>query len=514
MYARLQSGCTRLFGYSPGVRLTVVGLGPGPEQWLTGAALEALRRPRARVFVRTALHPAVAQLEGRVAFESFDGLYESAADLEAVYATIAERLLAALAEAGAESVQAPVVLAVPGDGALGEELLGRLRAAGVELEIVPGVPLASGVLAAAGQVPVQGVQAVDAAALGGSGIDLGIELNPRWYAVVTGVYNARVAGDVKLALQRVYPPEHAVVVVRHAGLPDQQVVESTLAAFDRGRPELDHLTHVLVPPVETAVPTGSAHGLRAVVARLRAPEIGCPWDLQQTHRSLVPYVIEEAYEVVEAIEDEPERPAALADELGDLLLQVALHAELADQEGEFDWNDVVRGLCTKLIGRHPHVFGDVRVGGAEDVVRNWDVLKARERGEDAPPASRLDGVPRSLPGLKQAAELARRASAAGFDWPERSGTLAKVREELEELLRAASIAERREELGDLLYVLAKLAADDGIDPEEALRAASRKFTARFKALEAIARERGWPGFAEVPLPALEAAWAEAKQRTP
>jgi tetrapyrrole methylase family protein/MazG family protein len=488
----------------------VVGLGPGPDSWLTTAALEALHRPRARVFARTALHPALARLSHELPAESFDELYAAADDLDSVYAAMSERLLAALTDSGSDS---PVVLAVPGDGALGEELLGRLRSAGVELAIVPGVPLAIGVLAAAGVAPVPGVQAVDAAALGGSGIELGVELNPRWYAVVVGLYTARVASDAKLALQRVYPPEHAVTLVRHAGLADQQVVGATLAELDRGRVDLDHMTHLLIPPVDTALPTGSAHGLRAVVARLRAPEIGCPWDLQQTHRSLIPYVIEEAYEVVEAIEDEPDRPAALADELGDVLLQVALHAEIAEQADEFDWNDVVRGLCTKLIRRHPHVFGEVQVAGAEEVVRNWDALKAQERGDDDEPGSQLDGVNRSLPGLKQAAELARKASASGFDWPERSGTLGKVREELEELLAAASIAERREELGDLLYVLAKLAADDGIDPEEALRAANRKFTARFHALEALGRERGWASFKSIPLPDLEAAWAEAKRRT-
>src|SRR5207248_1646254 len=183
-----------------------------------------------------------------------------------------------------------------------------------------------------------------------------------------------------------------------------------------------------------------------------------PWDLEQTHRTLTPYVIEEAYEVVDAIEDDD--PAGLADELGDLLLQVMLHAEIADQQDEFEWNDVVRTLSEKLVRRHPHVFGDLQVTGASEVVRNWDQLKAAERSAlgvdaDAAPRSAVDGIPGSLPQLKRAAELARRASKAGFDWPSRDGTLAKVREELSELLSAATVAEQREELGDLLYVLAK-----------------------------------------------------------
>jgi tetrapyrrole methylase family protein/MazG family protein len=325
------------------------------------------------------------------------------------------------------------------------------------------------------------------------------------------VFSPRIAGDVKLALQRVYPAEHAICVVFHPGLGDQRVEYAPLADLDRMRMELDHLTHVVVPPVVGYVPTGSSHGLRAIVARLRAPKIGCPWDLEQTHRSLIPYVIEEAYEVVDAIEEDD--AAGLADELGDVLLQVALHAEIADQSDEFEWNDVVRNLSEKLIRRHPHVFGEVVVSGASDVVRNWDQLKAAERVHAPRPSSALDGVPKSLPQLKRAAELARKAEKAGFDWPTRDGTLDKVREELAELLEARDVAEKREELGDLLWIIAKLALDDGIDPEEALRAANRKFATRFSELEHIARERGWDTLEDHPLAELLSAWAEAKRRT-
>src|SRR5262249_46392472 len=275
-----------------------------------------------------------------------------------------------------------------------------------------------------------------------------------------------------------------------------------------GRLAFDNLSHVVLPPVAAYAPTGSAHSMRAIVARLRAPKIGCPWDLEQTHRTLIPYVIEEAYEVVDAIEADD--PGSLADELGDLLLQVALHAAVADQADEFEWNDVVLALSEKLVRRHPHVFGELAVSGTAEVLRNWDQLKAAERQHEPPPASALDGVPRSLPQLKRAAELARKATKAGFDWPTRQGTLDKVREELDDLLSGESVAERREEFGDLLYILAKLAWQEGVDPEEALRAANAKFTRRFAALEQISRERGWPSLADQPLANLESAWSEAK----
>ncbi len=486
------------------MRVSVVGLGPGPLDWITPAARDRLHLPGARVFLRTSLIPGLSTLlEGVATWESFDDVYQREDSLEQVNAAIVTRLLA-------NGEDPDVIFAVPGDGVLGEAVLHALVSAGAAVDIVPGVPLGTGALAAARLGASDGAQLVEATALGGSGVDLLIELNPRWPAVATGVYNPRVAGDLKLALQRVYPSEHEVRLVRHPGLPDASVLPVSLAGLDRANLEWDHLTHVVVPPIAACTPTGSSHALRAIVARLRAPEIGCPWDLEQTHRSLVPYAIEEAYEVVDAIDSDD--VAGLADELGDLLLQVALHAEIADQQDEFEWNDVVRGLCEKLVRRHPHVFGSVAVSGADDVVRNWDQLKAAERADQPPRSSALDGVPASLPQLRRASELARRATKAGFDWPSRSGTLDKVREELAELLSASSLDEQREELGDLLYILAKLASQDGIDPEEALLAANRKFTARFAELERIARERGWAALHDRPLSDLEAAWSEAKSR--
>jgi tetrapyrrole methylase family protein/MazG family protein len=461
------------------------------------------------VYLRTRFFPGIEALLAGVHWESFDDVYERAESLADVHEQMATRLL----EAGDDGT--PVVFGVPGDGTLGEAVRERLQTTGsVTIETVPGVPLGVGALASAGLPASVGAQFIEATALGGSGIDLLVELNPRWPAVATGVFSPRVASDLKLGLLRVYPPEHLVSVVHHPGLPDERVSRVPLVELDRARPDLpsDHLTHVVLPAVADYLPTGSPHTLRAIVARLRAPEIGCPWDLEQTHRSLIPYVIEEAYEVVDAIETEDS--AGLADELGDLLLQVALHAELADQANEFDWNDVVRGLSEKLVRRHPHVFGDQHVDGSEEVLRNWDQLKARERVHEPKPASALDGVPNSLPQLKRAAELARKANKAGFDWPTREGTVDKVREELAELLEATSLADRREELGDLIWILAKLASQEGVDPEEAVRAATRKFMARFATLEQIARERGWESLKARPLADLQDAWTEAKQRTP
>jgi len=269
------------------MRVSVVGLGPGPSEWISPAVIARLRTPGARVFARTRFFPGLDRILDGLDWDSFDAIYETASSLEEVNASIADRVLGSGEEA---------VLAVPGDGMLGEAVLEPLRAAGANVEIIPGVPLGIGALAAADVGAAEGAQMVEAAAFGSAGI----ELNPGWPAVVTGVFNPRVASDLKLALQGVYPAEHAVSLVRHPGLGDERIERLPLAELDRARLEFDHLTHVVVPAVTGYVPTGSAQMLRAIVARLRAPQIGCPWDLEQTHRTLIPYVIEEAYEVVDA----------------------------------------------------------------------------------------------------------------------------------------------------------------------------------------------------------------------
>src|SRR5579872_4757056 len=249
------------------MRVSIVGLGPGPSEWITAAALARLRTHGIRVFVRTRLFPGLDSLLDGIQWASFDALYESLSSIDAVHAGMVERLLAC---------DADVVLAVPGDGNLGEAVLERLQAAGATVEVVPGISLGIGALAASAMGAADGAQFVEATSLGGSGIDLHIELNPRWPAVVTGVFNPRVATDLKLALQRVYPAEHALTLVAHPGLADERVEHLALADLDRGRLEYDHLTHVVLAAVIDDTPTGSMHSLRALVARLRAPEIGCP----------------------------------------------------------------------------------------------------------------------------------------------------------------------------------------------------------------------------------------------
>ncbi len=253
-------------------------------------------------------------------------------------------------------------------------------------------------------------------------------------------------------------------------------------------------------------------GLVEIMRRLRSPE-GCPWDREQTHDSLKPYLIEEAYEVLEAIEKKD--GSSLEEELGDLLLQVVFHAQLADEKDQFDMNDVIQGISEKLVRRHPHVFAGMDLKTSAEVLVNWKKIKADEKGSPLPEekASILDGLPKNMPAMTEAIQLTRRAAEVGFDWPCIDGIFDKLKEETEEIreaLRGKREEEIREELGDMLFVLANLARHLNIDPELALRSANLKFQRRFRGLERDLEQKDQP-FAETSLEELDTLWEKRKQ---
>lgn len=258
--------------------------------------------------------------------------------------------------------------------------------------------------------------------------------------------------------------------------------------------------------------------LVALQARLRAPN-GCPWDREQTHETLRTYLIEEAYEVLDALESGDQRK--FASELGDLLLQIVFHAQIATEAGRFEIGDVVESIHTKMVRRHPHVFGDVTARDSAEVLKNWEQLKTEERqgeeGADKGEGSLLDGVPHSLPAVLQAYQLTRRAARIGFDWENIEDLLEKLREETAELkqsLGAQDTARRmqvEEEVGDLLFVAVNVARFLDVDPEIALKKANRKFTERFQWMEAEAARRG-TRLADVPREEMEALWDQSKRR--
>jgi tetrapyrrole methylase family protein / MazG family protein len=255
--------------------------------------------------------------------------------------------------------------------------------------------------------------------------------------------------------------------------------------------------------------------LVALMARLRAPG-GCPWDREQTHATLRTYLIEETYEVLDALDSADD--AKFAEELGDLLLQVLFHAQIASEEGRFAITDVIREIYEKMIRRHPHVFGEKRARDATEVLRNWEIIKKQERlvksgsAEDLP-KSILDGLPRSLPALLEGFQLTRRAARIGFDWDSVDGIFEKLKEETAELRRVLenqeSPARTEAEIGDIFFVAINLARFLNIDPEIAMKKASAKFSRRFREMERLARQQGTT-LAEVPRTQMESLWEQTK----
>jgi len=271
----------------------------------------------------------------------------------------------------------------------------------------------------------------------------------------------------------------------------------------------------IAPKPTATLPTDSMARLRAIMARLRNPDGGCPWDLEQDFATIAPYTIEEAYEVADAIEHGD--MAALKDELGDLLLQVVFHAQMAREAGHFDFDDVARGIAEKMIRRHPHVFGDVDIKTADAQTKAWEEHKESERAAKAVAEGRrpsvLDGVAAGLPALMRALKLQRRAARVGFDWPNAADVLVKIDEELSEIKQEMSIerdaARMQDEIGDLLFACVNLARHLEVDPEAALRHANAKFERRFRGVEDRVAAAGRTP-AESSLDELEAAWQQVK----
>lgn len=469
--------------------ITVVGLGPGDPGQLTLAARDALGAAT-RLYLRTAIHPTTpAMKQWGLHWESFDPLYQSGESFETIYREIADRLLAAGREAD-------IVYAVPGHPLVAEDAVRHLLAQDeVPVRVIAGLSALDALYARLALDPNQGLQVVDALALALR------ELRPDWPTLVLQVHSARVASDAKLSLMRAWPDEHPVTVVRAAGVPGEERVQ-VVPLFELDRVEgIDYLTSVYLPPA----PARGMPRLVEIIRTLRAPG-GCPWDREQTPASLRRFILEEAYETVEAIDRDD--VDAIEEELGDLLLQVVLQAEIFDEAGEFDLADVADRLSEKMIRRHPHVFGETSVADAGEVLARWEEIKDVEK----PKTSALDGVSTAMPAIVVAEKLQAKAAKVRFDWKDPYRVLEKLDEELGELREALDQqlgeAELRHELGDLLIASVNLARQLKLDPEEALREANARFVRRFQAMEALAG----PGFAELPLSAMEQLWQEAKTR--
>ena len=473
-------------------RIVIVGLGPAGPEYVTEHTRAEIARVAHR-YLRTDRHPSASLVPDA---DTFDDVYEAADTFADVYAEIADRL------AAAAQLHGEVLYAVPGSPLILERTVRALRTdQRIECTIHPAMSFLDIAYARLGIDPVEAnVTLVDGhefaiAAAGMAGPLLVAHTHANW-----------VLSDIKLAVENATGDE-PVVILQRLGSPDERITHTTWAELDR-TVEADHLTSIYIPHL--AAPVGSELVRFHQLARTLREQ--CPWDQEQTHQSLVRYLLEETYEVVDALHAlDPEDPTtddALIEELGDLLYQIEFHATIAEQEGRFTMADVAQGVHDKLVRRHPHVFGDVVADDTHTVLANWDLIKQQEKGR----TSVFEGVPHSLPSLSYADAVQRKAAKVGFDWPDVDGAWPKIEEEAAEVraaVQAADTAAVRDELGDLLFAVVNVARHLGVEPEAALRAATLKFRRRFEQVEVLARERGLV-LQTAGLEALDTLWAEVK----
>ncbi|SCZ08773.1 MULTISPECIES: nucleoside triphosphate pyrophosphohydrolase [unclassified Lysinibacillus] len=479
--------------------LTIIGLGAGDFNQLQMGVYRKLKAAK-KLYVRTIDHPVLEELAAEgVKFESFDKVYEKHDAFQPVYAEIANALIEAAAVED-------IMYAVPGHPLVAEQTVQLLIAAAdegkIKLVIEGGQSFIDPIFGALKIDPIEGFQLLD-----GTGFSMH-DINMRQHILIAQVYDTFSASEVKLTLMEKYDDEYPVTVVTAAGSTQEQIVTVPLYELDQSV-EVNNLTTVYVPPVksqEEALKDWTT--FRQIIATLRGPN-GCPWDQKQTHESLKKYLLEEAHEYLAAIDAEDD--FAMIEELGDVLLQVFLHAQIGEDEGYFTLEDVLASISEKMIRRHPHVFGDVAVEDADDVVANWEAIKAEEKGTSDKPL--LDEEYRASSALQTAFNYQKRAAKVGFDWPDVDGAWDKFDEEWQEFrqeVTKGSNASRLDEFGDVLFTLVNLARFYKLSPEEAMLHANEKFARRFGYVEEQVKISG-KSFSDFTLEQLDAFWNEAKR---
>ncbi len=476
-------------------KIIIIGLGPGNPGHITHEAHSYLVSGRP-LFFRTLIHPSARYYaaKGKRA-GSFDFLYEQGSGFEQVYQKITGRLVKAARRHGT------ICYAVPGHPSVGEATVERLRRIcpplRIKLRVVEGMSFLEPLLSALKIDLLDGVTVYDALVL-----DRLKEPSSN-HLIIAQVYNRQLASRTKLRLMELYPEDYPVVVVRASGMKKEQVWKTTIYELDR-KAAFNHYTTLYLPPSQHC----SIGDLKEIMSKLRS-ENGCPWDKKQTHHSLRQYLIEEAYETVAAIDDGDD--IALQEELGDVLLQVVFHSQIAREENRFNFDQVVESIAEKLNRRHPHVFGTDKADNAAQVKVLWEQIKSDERNSQEP--STAISIDHALPALLKAYKMQKRAADAGFDWPCIQGPLEKAREELAELEEAFESNNKKaieEELGDYLFTIVNIARFLEVNPELALGKTISKFVDRFGYVMQKAEQSGRP-VSSFSLEKLDQWWEEAKK---
>ncbi len=483
-------------------QIEIIGLGSAELDQLPLGVYRKLMNA-GRVYLRTKEHPVVRELETEgFRYTAFDDIYEKHDNFEEVYREICHRILE-------EASTGPVLYAVPGHPLVAEKTVQLLLDASnadqtIQIVFGGGQSFLDALFQALRIDPVEGFQLLDGTELKAD------DLQVTQHMFISQVYDRFTASDVKLTLMERLPDEYEVYIVTAAGSSDEKVEKVMLYELDR-KSEVHNLVTIYVPPLrEEELRWRDFSKLREIIATLRGPS-GCPWDKEQTHESLKKYLIEETYETIDAINQGD--IDNLVEELGDVLLQIMLHAQIGEDDGYFTINDVIESISSKMIRRHPHVFGDRHASTPEEVVANWEEIKASEKGM-VEAGSLLDSIPGSYPALIKAYELQKKAARVGFDWKEIGPAFEKVKEELgefeAELVDKNHLHLAKKEFGDFLFAFVNVSRFLGIHPEEALSETNDKFTRRFQYVEKKVHESGKP-FENHSLEELDAFWDEAKR---
>ena len=480
--------------------IKVVGLGPGAIESLTIGTLEVLKGGK-KIYLRTQKHPTVDYLKSiGIVFETYDDRYEQHNNFDDVYRAIAEDLI------GKHNKYGDIIYGVPGHPLVAETsvklLINLCDLKGINIEILPAVSFIDAVIESLKLDPIEGLKIIDA-------FDIVDQiLDKRVGVIITQVYNKSIASDVKLALLEYYKDDMEIYFVRAAGV---KGLESTrkinLYELDR-QEDVDYLTSIYIPRELEA--TSDFHDLIKVMDTLRG-ENGCQWDKCQTHESLKKNLIEECYEVLEAIDEKDEDK--IIEELGDVLLQVIFHAQIGKEQGYFNINDVIKGITNKMINRHPHIFVNKECLNPEEVTKNWENIKMVEKGFSNY-TDTLKHIPKNLPGLMRADKVQQKAAKVGFDFDCVEPAMEKVLEELQEVkdvYKGKNRAKIVEEVGDLVFSTVNVARLLDIDPEFAVNYTIDKFIDRFQYIEENARDRNLD-LANVSLAEMDALWNESKGR--
>ncbi|ABG84158.1 nucleoside triphosphate pyrophosphohydrolase [Clostridium perfringens] len=478
--------------------LKIMGLGPGAYEALTIGALKELKNNK-NIYFRTEKHPTVDFLKDEgIKFESYDHAYEKYDSFDDVYKYIAEDLITKIKD------DEDLIYAVPGHPLVAEKsvinLIELCKENNIQYEVLPAVSFVDAMMEALQVDPIEGVKIIDA-------FDMKNQiLDKRVGTIITQVYNNFIASEVKLRLLEGYEDDTEIIFVRAAGVEGLESIRKIPLYELDWQEDIDYLTSIYIP--KDLGNKKDFQDLLDIIETLRNPG-GCPWDREQTHESLKSALLEECYEVIDAIENEDED--ALIEELGDVLLQVVFHASIGKEDGYFDIMDVIGGISNKMINRHPHVFGNEEVNTSEQVLVNWDEIKKEEKGIKTL-TEEMQNIAKSLPATTRAYKVQKKAKKVGFDWDDVNCAMDKVKEELNEIKEVYNCEDKsiiEGEVGDLLFACINVARFLEVDGELALDKTIKKFIKRFSYIENEAIKNN-KNLKDMTLEEMDKLWEEAK----